>query len=412
MQVLYFVIILLVVVIGMAVLFLFLRKEMGSLRQETENSVNSNMEMFRMLLQDSGKNAIETQVRASESQKERLDDLQLRMDKLQALNQIQLEKLQNNNQFQLEKLQSNNQQQLEKIQSTVDEKLQKTLEERISHSFQTVNESLTQVSKGLGEMRNLAGDVGGLKKVLGNVKTRGILGEYQLQAILEEILAPAQYSKDVDTRETGKNHVEFAVKLPGNGSNPVWLPIDAKFPGDTYRKYLDACENGEKAEIEVAKAALRDRLYREAKDISEKYVEPPKTTNFAIMFLPFEGLYAEACNMDMVTELMAKYNVNIAGPSTLAAILNSLQMGFSTLAIEKRADDIIKTLAAVKTEFTKFKSQLEKAQRGIGSADKAIDTLLNARTNAIIRNLKEVEQIPEHQAMDILDLEGDLDSEL
>lgn len=403
MNIIYFIIILLILLIGMALLLLFLRKEMNELRKENESTVNSNMEIFRNLLKDTGDNALQTQVRASQTQKERLDDLQGRMDRFQSMSQAQLEKLQQNNQSQLEK-----------IQSTVDEKLQKTLEERISHSFQTVNESLNQVSKGLGEMRNLAGDVGGLKKILGNVKTRGILGEYQLEAILEEILSPAQYGKDIDTRESGKNRVEFAIKLPGDGRNTVWLPIDAKFPGDTYRRYMEAYEKGDKVDIEIAKTALRDRLNGEAKDIRDKYVEPPKTTNFAIMFLPFEGLYAEACKMDMVTELMRKYNVNIAGPSTLAAILNSLQMGFSTLAIEKRADDIRLTLSAVKTEFEKFKEQLEKAKRGISSADKSIDMLLNTRTNSIIRELKNVEKIPEHQATEVLGISADIgeDSDL
>jgi DNA recombination protein RmuC len=236
----------------------------------------------------------------------------------------------------------------------VDEQLQDTLQKRINESFKAVNEQLEQVYKGLGEMQNLASDVGGLKQVLSGVKTRGILGEIQLGAILEEILAPEQYATNINTIPGSTQRVEYAVRMPGVDGGTVWLPIDSKFPGDTYAHLQDAYASGDTEAVAAARRALETVLRAEAKDIRTKYVEPPYTTNFGILFLPFEGLYAEVVNAGMLEVLQREYQVNVAGPSTMAALLNSLQMGFKTLAIQKRSSEVWQVLGAVKTEFEKF----------------------------------------------------------
>jgi len=292
----------------------------------------------------------------------------------------------------LSSIQRENTVQLEKIRETVDEKLQKTLESRISESFKMVSERLEQVYKGLGEMQTLAIGVGDLKKVLSNVKTRGVLGEIQLGAILEEILTKEQYESNVITKKGSQNFVEYAIKLPGD-SNPVYLPIDAKFPADAYSKLVDAYEAGETAEVEICKSILIKRLKSFARDIHDKYIDPPNTTEFAIMFLPFEGLYAEAVRLGMVEELQRLYKVNITGPTTTAALLNSLQMGFKTLAIQKRSGEVWDVLGAVKTEFNKFASVLESAQSRIEQANSELDKLIGVRTRQIKRKLKDVEAI-------------------
>ena len=305
---------------------------------------------------------------------------------------------------QLGDLTQENSRQLEEMRNTVDEKLQKTLEDRIGQSFKLVNERLEQVYKGLGEMQTLASGVGDLKKVLSNVKTRGILGEVQLGSILEQILAPEQYETNVVTRPGRTERVEFAIKLPGQeGSDrPVYLPIDAKFPGDAYANLKDAYENGNQDEINAAAKQLETAIKVAAKDIKEKYVEIPYTTEFAIMFLPFEGLYAEVVNRSMVEPLQREYKVNIAGPTTMAALLNSLQMGFRTLAIQKHSSEVWDTLGAVKTEFDKFETVLRKAQKNLQDADKNLDTLIGTRSRLIRSKLKKVESLEDDKAMDLL----------
>ena len=305
---------------------------------------------------------------------------------------------------QLGDLTQENSRQLEEMRNTVDEKLQKTLEDRIGQSFKLVNERLEQVYKGLGEMQTLASGVGDLKKVLSNVKTRGILGEVQLGSILEQILAPEQYETNVVTRPGRSERVEFAIKLPGQeGSDrPVYLPIDAKFPGDAYANLKDAYENGNQDEINAAAKQLETAIKVAAKDIKEKYVEIPYTTEFAIMFLPFEGLYAEVVNRSMVEPLQREYKVNIAGPTTMAALLNSLQMGFRTLAIQKHSSEVWDTLGAVKTEFDKFESVLRKAQKNLQDADKNLDTLIGTRSRLIRSKLKKVESLEEDKAVSLL----------
>ena len=302
-------------------------------------------------------------------------------------------------------MQADNNQRLDEMRNIVDEKLQKTLEERIGQSFRTVNHSLSKVAEGLGEMQTIAGGVGDLKKVLSNVKTRGVLGEIQLASILEEILAPQQYEQNVNTTGEGRNIVEFAVKLPGNDEGFVWLPIDSKFPGDTYGNLVDAYETGDSKLVLAAQKELISTIKKEAKDISEKYIAPPKTTNFGIMFLPFEGLYSEVVRLGLVEVLQRDYKVNIAGPTTMAATLNSLQMGFKTLAIQKRTGEVWEILGAVKTEFAKFEAELEKAQKNVIQANNNLENLLGTRSRVMRSKLKKVEELPGDEARKILDLE-------
>ena len=292
---------------------------------------------------------------------------------------------------QLSDMRKENEAKLELMRQTVDEKLQKTLDERMTQSFQRVSTQLEQVHQGLGEMRGLAEGVGDLKKVLSGVKTRGIVGEIQLGAILRDILSPEQYEENVATISGSTERVEFAVKLPGESGETVWLPIDSKFPGDTYEHLVDAINAGNEEAIAAAKKSLETRIKVEAKDISTKYIAPPETTNFAILFLPFEGLYAEVVSqVGLLEQLQREYRVNVCGPSTMAALLNSLQMGFQSVAIQKHADEIQKVLSAVKTEFETYQAQLEKAQKQIRTAETTIDKILTTRTKAMNRKLRGV----------------------
>lgn len=293
--------------------------------------------------------------------------------------------------------------QLEKIRGTVDEKLQTTLEKRISESFKTVSSQLEQVYKGLGEMQSLASDVGGLKKIMSGVKTRGNLGEYQLAGILAEILAPEQYATNVATVPKSSERVEFAVKLP-HEDGTVYLPLDSKFPAETYAQLRDAQESGDRKAVEAAYKNLEAVIKSEAKDIRTKYVAVPYTTNFAIMFLPSEGLYAEVVGRGMVEVLQRDYQVNVAGPSTMAALLNSLQMGFKTLAIQQKSNYAWEVLGAVKTEFGKFEESLTKMQRYLDSTSRELDTLITTRSNQMQRKLREVERLDDVRAEQLLDL--------
>ena len=300
-------------------------------------------------------------------------------------------------------MQTSNNEKLEIMRATVDEKLQKTLDERISQSFKAVNDRLADVYKGLGEMQTLAGDVGDLKKVMAGVKTRGILGEIQLGAIITEMLSPEQYEENAVTRPGTANRVEFAIKLPGEGDVPVYLPIDAKFPADAYHHLVDAYEAGDPDAIKAASSELETRIKSAAKDIRDKYVEPPYTTTFGIMFLPFEGLYAEVVRMGLVDVLQTQYRVSVAGPTTLAALLNSLQMGFRTLAIQKRSGEVWEVLGAVKTEFGKFEGVLAKAKERIDQTGDELDKLIGTRTRQINRKLKSVAELPTADAQKLLD---------
>ena len=303
---------------------------------------------------------------------------------------------------------------LEEIRQTVDEKLQQTLNERISQSFRLVNEQLANVQKGLGEMQSLAQDVGGLKRVLSNVKTRGNIGEIQLSMLLEQLLAPEQYEANVHTRKGSDAVVEFAVKLPGkdDAREFVYLPIDAKFPKDVYEQLLDAYDAADPQQIEFAGKQLEATIKKMAKDISEKYLAPPATTDFGIMFLPFEGIYAEVVRRSALLEdLQRNYKVVVTGPTTLAAILNSLQMGFRTLAIQKHSGEVWTILGAVKKEFEKMGGMLEKAQRNLQTASGQIEEVLGTRTRAIQRRLKDVDTLSDREARAILPEIGALTDE-
>ena len=371
------------------------------------------LDIYRQSMQ-TGNQQVTTSLRQiQESQEGRLDKLgetmDRRLDKMSGTVDQRLEKLGSTVDQQLEKLSDRMDNRLGLMQATVDEKLHKTLEERIGQSFQLVNQRLEQVYKGLGEMQALAVGVGDLKKVLSNVKTRGVLGEYQLGAILEQILSPEQYAANVATKKDSREAVEYAIRLPGAGDEAVWLPIDAKFPADSYNQLLDAYDSGEAQEVTAAAAALEQRIRRFAKDIHDKYVDPPYTTDFAILFLPFEGLYAEAVRRGLVENLQVNYRVNIAGPTTLAALLNSLQMGFKTLAIQKRSGEVWQILGAVKTEFDKFMDVLVATQQRLDQANKELDKLVGVRTRQIQRRLKDVATLSEDEAYRLID-QGEQDT--
>lgn len=296
---------------------------------------------------------------------------------------------------------------LDDMRQMVEEKLQKTLNERIGQSFELVRTQLENVQKGLGEMKTLAEDVGGLKKVLGNVKTRGTFGEVQLAALLEQMLSPEQYEANVKTRKNATEFVEFAIKLPGkeNGKDIVYLPIDAKFPKDVYEQYIDAYEEGDAALIESTSKQLEVTIKRMAKDIHDKYIEPPFTTDFAIMFLPFENIYAEVIRRTALVETLQKdWKIVVTGPTTLGAILNSLQMGFRTLAIQKRTSEVWSVLGAVKTEFGKFGGMLEKVQKNLQNAGDQLEEVMGKRTRAIERKLRQVEALPAEESQKMLSL--------
>ncbi len=294
----------------------------------------------------------------------------------------------------LERMQAGNQTQLDNIRKTVDEKLQQTLDRKLNDSFQLVSQRLEQVYKGLGEMQTLAAGVGDLKKVLSNVKTRGVLGEIQLGAILEQMLAPDQYATNVATKKGSQANVEYAVRLPGSDGTPVWLPIDAKFPLDAYEQLLNAYDAADAALVEVAVKQLKTRVKTFAKDVQTKYLDPPTTTDFAILFVPVEGLYAELVRAGMIEELHRDYKVTLAGPTTMSALLNSLQMGFRTLAIQKRSGEVWTVLGKVKTEFDTFATVLASAQNRLLKANEDLDKLVGVRTRQIQRTLKNVESLP------------------
>jgi len=321
--------------------------------------------------------------------------------KLEAMRQIVEKKLSD--------LQADNAKKLEEMRKTVDEKLQETLNKRLTESFKFVSERLEQVHQGLGDMQTLASGVGDLKKVLTNVKARGTWGEIQLGNLLEQILVPEQYAQNVATKEGSNERVEFAIKLPGKDETddrPVWLPIDAKFPMEDYQRLVAASEQADVEGVEAAGRQLEVRVKASAKDIRDKYLSPPNTTDFGIMFLPSEGLYAEALRRTgLVEQLQRDYRVSVAGPTTLAALLNSLQMGFRTLAIQKRSSEVWTVLAAVKTEFGKFGEVIGKVQKKLHEASGVIDRA-QVRTRAIDRKLRDVQELPAADAQQLLDDAG------
>ncbi|MPL98043.1 hypothetical protein SDC9_44241 [bioreactor metagenome] len=362
-------------------------------RKALEKLTTTVEQKLILLSEQSGKNA-EQQREAIEKS---IKGFQEAFDKsVQSFNEVQREKFSQLENRQNE-LVTNTEKKLESIRVTVEEKLEKTLSERLGQSFETVGKQLIEVQKGLGEMQSLAQDVGGLKKVLSNVKDRGGVGEIQLEMLLEQILAPEQYAANVKTKSGSNDLVEFAIKLPGKDdmNSVVYLPIDAKFPRDVYEKVIDAYDKAEPAMIDSANKELENTIKKMAKDIHDKYIDPPHTTDFAIMFLPFEGIYAEVIRRShLLEQLQRDFKITVTGPATLAAILNSLQMGFRTLAIQKRSGEVWKILGAVKTEFEKFGGLLDKAQKQISSAGETIDQLKGTRTRAIQRQLRDVQALP------------------
>ncbi len=364
-----------------------LREEMYRSRQETIGMVQSSVKNMGDMLSQAQRESMELQSR-------RLSEL----NKQFARTSMDIEQRLENIRISMEKKVSNmteeNNRQLAEMRNTVDEKLQKTLEERIGRSFRQVSESLQQVTRGLGEMQNLAAGVGDLKKVLSNVKTRGIVGEIQLGAILQQILSPEQYEENIAVKG-GSERVEYAVKFPGEGDRPVYLPIDSKFPGDAYLNLQDAYDTGDRQLIKIATDNLRNAVVKAAKDIRSKYIQPPQTTEFAILFLPFEGLYAEVLRLGIVESLQRDYRINIAGPTTMAAMLNSFQMGFKSIALQRRSGEVWDTLAKVRTEFEKFGNVLVKTQTKMEQAQKDLETLVGVRTRGIQRALKNVSVLGE-----------------
>lgn len=369
------------------------------IKQKSADKINIRPEIDSAM-QSFGNIITNNQREIGNMQTERFAQIEKMTAELKTTLDNRLDVLRRENTQAIDKLRSENSEQLMSIRKTVDEKLQETLESRISKSFKLVSERLEEVYKGLGEMQTLSRGVGDLKKVLSNVKTRGILGEMQLGAILEETLAPTQYETNFATVPNSRNVVEFAIKLPDTSGAVTYMPIDSKFPSDTYEVLLSAYEDSDKTAVDSAAKMLRTRLLSEAKDIHEKYVAPPYTTDFAIMFLPVEGLYAEAINRGLVEELQKTYKIMVAGPSTMAAMLSAIRMGFKTLAIQKQTSQVWEVLGAVKTEFEKFETILNATQKKLTQANDELDKLVGVRTRAIVRKLDRVESIENPSLID------------
>ena len=368
---------------------------------KAESSIKDEFSRNR---EEFNKNFRDAREESSRSFKLLVDSIEGKLDKVTKAVEEKLDKMRDTVDSKLKNIQDDNSLKLEKIRETVDEKLHNALEKRLGESFKIVSDRLELVHKGLGEMQTLATGVGDLKKVLSNVKTRGVLGEYQLENILEQLLTPDQYSKNVKTKEGSNTMVEFAVKLPGreNENKIVWLPIDAKFPTEDYQLLMDAYDRGDLTAIEETKKLLTNRIKLSAKDIKDKYLDPPNTTDFAIMFLPFEGLYAEVLkNAGLFETIQREHKVVITGPTTISAFLNSLQMGFRTLAIEKRSSEVWELLGAVKTEFGNFGAILEKTQKKLKEASNVIEQA-GVRSRAIERKLRDVQELPKEDSIKFL----------
>ena len=368
-----------------------------TLKEDFNRQMAANRMEINHMVNGQFKTVFETLRATSKDQTDSLKDFGLLFrENVREFNELQREKFSELILRQERMLQST-EERLDKMRETVDEKLQKTLESRIGKSFEAVSNQLLAVQKGLGEMQSLATGVGDLKRVLSNVKTRGVMGEYQLAAILENILAPDQYEYNVPIHKSGAERVEFVVKLPGSQQGePVLLPIDAKFPQDAYHRLLDAYDVGDKILIASCKTELFKAVRKCAQDICQKYIHPPLTTDFALMFLPMESLYAEIVRDPALSQQLQKdFKVVVTGPTTLAAMLNSLQMGFKTLAIQKRSSEVWKVLGEVKAEFGKFGDLIQKAQKKLTDANTDLDHLVGTRTRVIQRKLKDIEEMPE-----------------
>lgn len=389
-------------------------KKLDQTRRDIENRLDSVQRNVTAVINESLRTNSQIQQQSLSSFGEQISivskGIDQRMAELRTSQDSRLESVRISVADSIKSLQEDNRKQLEEIRLSVDEKLQKTLNERVSESFKLVGSQLEQVHKSLGEMQSLANGVGDLKKILSNVKTRGIFGEMQLSRILEQILTPEQYVTNFATKTDSRDVVEFAVKLPGKGEydSPVYLPIDAKFPLDVYNSLLDAYDTSDNVQIEHAAKALESIIKKNAKDIRDKYIDPPNTTDFAIMFLPTESLYAEVVRRPGLLEVIARdYSINIAGPTTISALLNSLQMGFRTLAIEKRSHEVWNLLGAIKTEFSNFENALQAVKKRFDSADSELNKLMTTRTRAVMRKLKSVEAMPESEANKVLGFDDD-----
>lgn len=382
------------------------RDELYRNREEISNSLKSQREEMSNAIKILGEQLSNRLYEISKMQKSQLDIFADQLSKLTQMNEQKFDRLQLRVEGQLKEIQENNSKKLEEMRQTVDEKLHSTLEKRLGESFKLVSERLEQVYKGLGDMQELARGVGDLKNVLTNVKTRGTWGEIQLENLIEQILTREQYEKNVTTKKGSNDKVEFAIKLPGRDSTKseiVWLPIDAKFPIEDYQRLLDAQDSSNIDAISDAAKGIETRIRNEAKKIAEKYLDPPHTTDFAIMFLPIEGLYAEVLRRPGLAEsLQREYRVTVAGPTTLAALLNSLQMGFRTLAIEKRSSEVWKILSSVKTEFGKFGDVLEATQKKLQEASNKIEEATKS-TRKIERQLKDVQVLPQSEQIKFIE---------
>lgn len=363
-----------------------LTEQMGQRQEMLQRAVNTQMQRMQTTVRDQLQMVEERMKTSAMEQEQRLERIRTEMEKS------------------VRAMQEGNEKKLEEMRATVDEKLQKTLEKTLQQSFSRVSEQLESVYRGLGEMQTLATGVGDLKKVLSNVKTRGILGEIQLGAILQQILTPEQYAENIATVKGSRERVEYAVRLPGDEQGEgVWLPIDAKFPADAYASLLDAYDAGDAGAVQGAAKALEQRVCGFAKDIQTKYLHAPETTDFGIMFLPVEGLYAEVVRRGMVERLQREYHVVVAGPTTMAALLNSLQMGFRTLALQKRSGEVWQVLGAVRTEFDKFGEVLASAQNRIEQVGNELEKLVGTRTRQIQRRLRDVTLLPDSVSEDTLE---------
>ena len=375
------------------------RKEAAELAQAQREELRNSLTAFEKRLDDNAK-------AQQEVLRQQFDGLLKQLHNQSKTSLDAIKDVRETIEKQLKEIREDNGKRLEEMRKTVDEKLQDTLEKRLGESFKQVSERLEQVHKGLGEMQSIASGVGDLKKVLTNVKTKGILGEYQLANIIEQLLPREQYEENVATRPGSNERVEFAVRMPGNSDDDVvWLPIDSKFPLNGYEDLLNAREAGDLDAISSAEKALTATLEKFAKDISEKYVEAPHTTDFGVMFLPIESLYAEVLRHPGVFEtLQRKYRITVTGPTTMSALLNSLQMGFRTLAVTKRSSEVWKILEAVKTEFGKFSNQLEKVDKQLSTAKKSLEDLRSTRTNVMERRLRDVGTLDTRESESLLDI--------
>jgi DNA recombination protein RmuC len=409
-------IVLAISVVGNLVIFLFfrskpskgdsaVREELRTGRSESAQAARDLREEVAATLNKTTESVTKTIDQLGSRQKEQLVEVTSQVKQLTDESRSRIEGLRSTISEQLIEIRNENEKKLEEMRKTVDEKLQGTLERRFNESFKVVGDQLEAVYKGLGEMKNLATGVGDLKNVLTNVKVRGTWAEYQLEAILQQILTPDQYERNVATKSDSSDHVEFAIRLPGPSNSPespVWLPIDAKFPQEDYIRLMEASRSGDVEGIEQSTKELIRSVTASAKTITEKYVDPPHTTDFAVMYLPTEGLYAEVVRQPgLIEEFQTKYRVTVAGPTTMGALLNSLRLGFRTLVIEQRASEVWRVLAAVKSEFEKFGEALEKVKKRLNSASDAIEQT-DVRTRAMERKLRGVEQLPSGQADELL----------